>query len=406
MRSLIKKTISFAKTGKLSHHGIIMCKIDKKRLAKTFVELVTIDSLSREEKNVATYVTACLKTLGAEIIEDDSKAETGSNCNNIIARFKGTRQCETIFFNAHLDTVGPGKGIKPIEKDGAFYSSGDTILGADDKAAIAAMLEAATVLHEQKIDHPPFELLFTVCEEIGLLGAKAFDVSLLNARMGYALDAKDPTCLITNAPQAIRYVVKIIGKAAHAGASPEKGISAIQLAAKAISIVPQGKIDEETTANVGVIHGGRATNIIAEEVVIDGEVRSHDVQKLKKTQDAILGAFQRVVAEFQSNVVVERPVCEIVVSDDYPVMAISPDHPLVQTARNAARAIGIDLTTGRTGGGSDANIFNGKGLSCAVMGVGMQNVHSTAEFVKIDDMARCCELMCSILSLFGSKQGC
>ncbi len=379
-------------------------KIDRQRLSRTFIELVSIDSPSREEKAVADYVAAYLKAFGADIITDNSRAATGSNCNNMIARFKGLRPCEPIFFNAHLDTVEPGRGIKPIEKNGAFYPSGNTILGADDKAAVAAMLEAVTVIKEQAIDHPPFELLFTVCEEIGLLGAKAFDPELLTAKMGYALDAKDPACLITNAPQAIKYEVKIIGKAAHAGASPEKGISAIQLAARAISNAPQGRIDEETTANVGVIQGGRATNIIAEEATIYGEVRSHDVKKLRKTQDAILGEFQRVVAEFQSDIVTQRPVCQIIVRDDYPVMSISPEHPLVKTASRAARKIGMELTTGRTGGGSDANIFNGNGISCAVMGVGMQNVHSTGEFVKIDDMARCCELVCSILRTFGTKE--
>jgi tripeptide aminopeptidase len=383
-------------------------RINRNRLADTFTQLVSIDSPSKEEGAVADRVKKTLREIGAEIIEDRSRPQTGSESGNIIARIPGTKKFTPLFFNAHLDTVEPGRGIKIIFKDGIFRSDGTTILGSDDKASVAVLIEVARVLKEQKIPHPPIEFLFTVCEEIGLLGAKALDPALLEAREGYAIDSSDTEVLINQAPCAIRFKVEVVGKSAHAGLNPELGINAIQVAAKALAELPLGRIDKYTTANVGLISGGKATNIVPQEVEVEGEVRSHNPQKLEEVQNHILGTFQRIVSNFKS---VEArcqenqkiPFIKTEVIDDYPRMSVSEAHPLITTAAKAAEELGRKLSVDMTGGGSDANILNAKGLTTVIMGVGMQNVHTTSEYISLDDMMATAELVLGIIKNWGES---
>ncbi|MEZ0328411.1 MAG: M20/M25/M40 family metallo-hydrolase [Dissulfuribacterales bacterium] len=368
---------------------------NSQRLIDTFTSLVRIDSPSKEEAQVARWIRNRLAAIGAEIYEDDSRAVTGSNTGNLIARIHGDSAVSPLLFCVHMDTVEPGRGIQPRFNDGVFTSSGNTILGADDKAAIAILLEVLELIQENGIPHGPLELVFTVCEEIGLLGAKALDVSLLKARSGYALDATNVYKLITNAPCATRFKADVIGKAAHAGANPEAGISAIQLAAKAIAAMPLGRIDSDTTANIGVIHGGKATNIIPDLVEIHGEVRSHDSEKLRKTQDEILSLLHKVIEDCPKQDGLPR--LETFVQNDYPLLRIDRGHPVVTAAMRAAAFLSKELVLGRTGGGSDANILCGKGIVCAVMGIGMEKVHTTNEFIRLSDMENCCRLVLSII---------
>jgi tripeptide aminopeptidase len=382
-------------------------RIDRDRLADIFRQLVAVDSVSREEAAVADRIRRVLsEELGLEVVEDLSQEQTGSNSGNMIVRIPGEESVEPLFFNAHMDTVEPGRGVRASFEDGVFCSDGATILGADDKAAVAVLIEVARVLTESEVPHGPVELLFTVCEEIGLLGAKAVNPSLLRARVGYALDSNDPDVLINRAPSAIRFKLKLIGKAAHAGLHPEEGINAITLAARALVDVPQGRIDEDTTANIGLIRGGQATNIVPETVEIDGEVRSHDLRRLREVQDEIIGRFHRVVREFeiegdpigaQSGL----PLIRAEVFDDYPVMTVPEDHPLIIEAVRASERLGRHLRLARTGGGSDANVLNGKGLTTVIMGIGMQKVHTTGEFIRLDDMVATAELVLEILSGWG-----
>lgn len=370
-------------------------KPNSQRLTDTFTTLVRIDSPSKEEMQLAHWLKERLTTLGAEVYEDDSRAVTGSNTGNLIARIAGDPTISPLLFCVHMDTVEPCRGIRPQFNNGIFTSSGDTILAADDKAAIAILLEVLALIQENGLRHGPLEFLFTVCEEIGLLGAKALDISLLQARSGYALDATDVYKLITNAPCATRFKASVIGKAAHAGANPEAGINAIQLASRAIAAMPLGRIDADTTANIGIIHGGKATNIIPDLVELHGEVRSHDVEKLRKTQDEILSLLYRVIEDCPKQE--GLPKLETFVQDDYPILNIGKDHPVVTTAMRAAAALSRELVLGRTGGGSDANILCGKGITCAVMGIGMEKVHTTNEFIRLSDMENCCRLVLAII---------
>ena len=381
-------------------NDMMRLRINRDRLADTFRQLVSIDSPSREEGAVADWIKRTLKEeIGAEVIEDQSRDQTGSESGNIIARIPGTEKIVPLFFNAHMDTVEPGRGIKIIFKDGIFHSDGTTVLGADDKAAIAILIEAARLLKEHNVSHCPIEFLFTVCEEIGLLGAKSLDPALLEAKAGYALDSSDPEVLINQAPCAIRFKVRVVGKAAHAGLYPELGINAIQVAARALAEVPLGRIDEYTTANVGLIHGGKATNIVPEEVELEGEVRSHNPEKLREVQDQILETFHKIAQDFKPVENPGLPLIKTEVIDDYPLMSVSEEHPLITTAVKAAQGLGRKLGLDMTGGGSDANIFNAKGLATVVMGIGMQNVHTTSEHIRLDDMVDAAEMVLEIIQM-------
>ncbi|NPA95211.1 MAG: M20/M25/M40 family metallo-hydrolase [Thermodesulfobacteria bacterium] len=380
-------------------------RVNTKRLQKLFMDLVRIDSPSRHEGQVAAFIRDWFQANlpSAKILEDGSAVDTGSDTGNLIIKIPGQKEAEPLFFNAHMDTVEPGRGIKPIFENGVFKSDGTTVLGGDDKAAIAIILEAVMCLKEAAIAHGPFEILLTTCEEIGLLGAKALDESLLDSKAGYALDTEDPDSVINRAPAAIRFHAKIHGVAAHAGLSPEKGMSAIKVAAKAISQAPQGRIDPETTCNIGLIKGGTATNIVPDLVTVDGEVRSHHQDRLKKLQDDILSCFYKAADDFRREPGDKFPYVAVTVEDDYPVMNVPEDHPIIRAVLHAGRRLDRNLRLEMTGGGSDANIFNSKGLATAILGIGMQKVHTTEEFIRLEDMEKSCLLAVEILNTWPSE---
>ena len=296
-----------------------------------------------------------------------------------------------------MDTVGPGKGIKVLFEDGVFKSDGTTILGSDDKSALAIILEVMDVILEEKIDYPPIEIIFTVCEEIGLLGAKYFDYDLMDSTFGYILDSTDTEGIVTKAPTANKITIKIYGKAAHSGAAPENGINAIAIASKAISTLKLGRIDEETTCNLGTIEGGVATNIVPEYVEIEGEARSHDPEKLKTVTNDIIKAFEDAAKEFGGNDNIAQ--VKIIVENDFPNTNISEDHEAIILARKAAKNLGIRLESKTIGGGADANVFFGKGIIAGVLGTGMSDVHTLHEFIKLSDMENSAKLVLEILKV-------
>ncbi len=373
-------------------------KINSRRLADTFLNLVSIDSPSRHEGRVAKWLKDWFRDFpGAVVTEDGSAMETGSQTGNLVVRLKGNKDRPPLFFNAHMDTVEPGTGIKPVFSNGIFRSDGTTVLGGDDKAAIAILLEAANCLQENKLDFGPVEMVFTTCEEIGLLGAKALDASMLWAEAGYALDSTDPDAVINRAPSAVRFHVEVHGRSAHAGISPEKGISAVKIAADAVSSAPQGRIDDETTCNIGIIKGGTATNIIPDFVTVEGEVRSHDAAMLRKIQDELIGCFYTSVRKYNPKNETKKPYITSTVKDDYPLMNVPEDHPVVDAVLRAGERLGRSLRLEKTGGGSDANIFNQKGLATVILGIGMQKVHTTEEFIALSDMEKTCRLVLEII---------
>ena len=374
--------------------------VNRERLAEMFMWLVRIDSISKQEGQIASALREKLTAMGAEILMDDAGQKIGGESGNLIAKFKGNTIAAPLMLNAHMDTVEPGRGIKPAFREGIFTSDGTTILGADDKSAIAILLEVLMTLQEKNLPHGPLELVLTVCEEIGLLGAKHLDLSLLSAKFGYALDSSDPHSIVTRAPAANQLKLKVIGKDAHAGAAPEQGINAIWLAGKAMAELTIGRVDEETTCNFGVISGGKATNIVPDAVSLQGEVRSHDEGKLNSVTRHIIEAFQRVVDTYPSHSREQGlPRLEAIVESDFPLTHISEDHPVISLARKAAGNLGRELVCRTTGGGADANIFFNKGIVTGVIGTGMTDMHSVRESIRLLDMIETAELMIEIIRL-------
>jgi len=371
--------------------------INSQRMAQRFKTLCEIDSLSRHERDVALEIEKILTEMGAKVCYDSAKEKVGGNCSNLIAKFKGTVNSNPLFLSGHMDTVGPGEGIKVQFRDGVFRSNGTTILGSDDKSAIAIILEVMEVILENKIDYPPVEIIFTVCEEVGLLGAKHFDYSLMDSKFGYILDSTDTEGIVTRAPAANKITIKIYGKAAHAGAAPEKGINAIQIASRAISKLQLGRLDEETTCNIGTIKGGVATNIVPEFVEIHGEARSHNIEKLKSVTRNMINAFYAAADEFKTDGM--NPRIEILVDDDFPQTLIPEDHMVIRLARKAALNLGVTLTGRTIGGGADANVFFGKGIMAGVLGTGMTDVHTLNESIHIRDMENSAKLVMEILKV-------
>lgn len=374
--------------------------INRERLASCFTLLCETDSPSKEEGRVAALLKGIFSDLGAdEILEDDTAAATGSDTGNLFIRFKGTGPGEPIFFNCHMDTVDPARGVK-VRRDGdTFFSAGDTVLGSDDKSGIAAIIEAVRWLRDNSIPHPPLEIILTTCEEIGLLGAKALDPSMIRARFGYALDSSGINRVITGAPASNHLEITLHGTAAHAGLHPEKGISAITLAAKALTEIPHGRIDEQSTVNMGTIQGGTASNIVAEKVTIIGEVRSHSEERLEQLTSQVRTCFENAVQGWSdpTGQAMGQPGVSFAIKRDFPVMKLDHGDKVISHIEKAARAIGQQLEFEVAGGGSDANIFNGYGLQTAIIATGMTHVHSTDEQVTLDDMEQLARLVAAIL---------
>lgn len=375
--------------------------IDRERLAEMFVHLCEIDSPSREERHVADYLIKLFKSLGAEsVVEDDSAKKTGSDCGNLIIRFPGTVNKEPIFFACHMDTVDPGRGIKVQRTGDYFTSQGNTVLGGDDKSGIAALIEMVRVLSASGQPYGPMEIVLTTCEEIGLLGAKNLDHSLVQAEYGYALDSTGIDRVIVGAPAANRLKVEVHGIAAHAGLNPEQGISAFCLAARAIADLRLGRLDEQSTANFGLIHGGVATNIVPDLITIEGEVRSHSPEKLEAYTKEIESTFRNVVRGWSAQLKNGRhPFVEISVEKEYPVMRLEDDDPVVTRVQQAGDVLQRDILFQVAGGGSDANIFNSFGLKTAIIATGMDKVHTTDECLDLKDLTRLTELLLAIVTV-------
>jgi tripeptide aminopeptidase len=378
--------------------------INKERLAETFRFLVEIDSVSKEEGEICLKIQKIIESMGAETFVDHAASKTGSDTGNLIAKIPGNTYALPFLLNAHMDTVEPGRGIRPVFKNGVFTSDGSTILGADCKSSIAIILEVLRVLQEYNLPHGPLEIVFTVCEEIGLLGAKHLDFSLLSSTFGYALDATDINGIVTRAPSANKLEFKVYGKDAHAGAAPEKGINAIQIAAKAIAELQLGRIDSETTCNIGVIEGGYAANIVPSLVRVKGEVRSHDQEKLAHKTDEIITAFQNAVDLMKLEYSFQNlPRLEHSVELDFSATNILETDPMVTLAKQAASNLGRNLKIKMTGGGADANIFFSKGIMTGVLGTGMNDMHSLRESILLDDMVKSAELVLEIIQLHSKE---
>jgi tripeptide aminopeptidase len=363
------------------------------------MELVKIDSISREERNLADLLIEKLEDLGLEVIVDQAGEKVKSNCGNIIARFEGNiKEVTPIMFSAHMDTVVPGKNIQPVCEGDKILSSGKTILGADDKAAIAALLEALHIIKEDNISCGDIEIVFSICEEIGLLGAKNLDISSLNAQIGFVLDCGGQVGeIISAAPSQNSLKIIIHGKSAHAGSNPEEGINAIQVAGFALSRMKLGRIDEETTTNIGIISGGKATNIIPDEVTLEGEVRSRNEEKLEKYTKKLKQIVEDTAQEFKTK-------AEVKINREYYCYNLSTDDRVVKIAMKAAKDMGLEPLLHPSGGGSDANVFNKKGFPSVDLAIGIEKVHTVDEYILVKNLKNTVEYVLSIINTVASGE--
>lgn len=361
--------------------------IDRDRLIDLFLRLVRVDSPSGEEAAVAELAAGELAALGCNVERDAA--------GNVIARREGRgagAAREPLLLSAHMDTVQPGRGITPIIEGEVIRSDGTTILGADDKAGMAAILEALRVTHDADLPCRPVEVIFTVQEEIGLKGAKALDLSRFRARSAIVLDSDGPVGTIINeAPAQNSITVTVLGRAAHAGVAPEQGINAIQAAARGLATMRLGRIDAQTTANFGVIRGGTASNVVPERVELLGEARSRDEARLQEQTEHMVGALERAAAEMGARI-------EASVTRTYSALRVPADSALVQLVASAMRACGIEPQLRPTGGGSDANVLHAAGIPTLNLAVGFQNPHSVQERLSIMELARAGQVLAALLT--------
>jgi tripeptide aminopeptidase len=367
--------------------------IQRARLQQLFLELVQIDSHSRREGRIAARLARELGELGADVTFDDAGAKLGGETGNLIARLPGTADAPALLLCAHMDTVVPGEGVKPVVEDDVIRTDGTTVLGGDDKSGVALICECVRVCRDDGLRHPPLDVVLTICEEVGLLGAKHLDLSRVRARRGLVFDSDAVGFAFTRAPGANHLEVVVHGRAAHAGMAPERGVSAIQVAAAAIARMRLGRIDAETTANIGRIEGGRANNIVPDEVRVRGEARSHDPARLAAQTDHMRACFVEAAAACPGARV------EVQVESAYEPMAVADDSAIMRLVAAAAERIGRTITAAGMGGGCDANVLNRRGLEVVNLGTGMREIHTTGEWLKVSDMVAAAEVTLAAIEL-------
>jgi tripeptide aminopeptidase len=376
--------------------------IQQERIKNLLIELIKIDSLSRKERDVALRLKREMEDLGASVTIDDAGEKVGGNVGNLIAHFPGNvAAAEPLLLSAHMDTVVPGEGIVPILDGDILRTDGRTVLGGDDKSGVAIICEALRVIEENRIPCGPVDVVFTICEEAGLIGAKCLDVNRLKARMGLVLDSDSIGFLFTRAPAANRMEFRVHGLEAHAGVCPEKGINAIKVAAEGIAQMRLGRIDHETTANLGVVEGGMAVNIVPNLVTLRGEARSHSQEKLERQTEHMKRCLEKAAAghmlEFDGKRHVAR--IEAKIERDYERMDVPESAPIVKLVHAAAKSLNLEVKTQATGGGCDANVLNQKGLVVANLSTGMREIHTVNEWLDLKDLYVSAQMVLEIVKL-------
>lgn len=358
--------------------------INNERLVKTFLELVKIDSPSGEEDAIAKELSRRITDLGA-IVQTDTYG-------NVLGKIPG--KGHPYMLNAHMDTVEPGRGINPQINGDKITSDGSTVLGGDPKAGVVAIIEAITSLKEDNKPHKTIEVIFTRSEETGLLGAVNLDYSLVTAKQGVTFDGEYGVENIDlSAPGYYQLNATITGKAAHAGAEPEKGISSIKIASEIISQLPLGRVDKETTCNIGLISGGSARNAIPEVTQIKGELRSRDIEKLEKLAGQFKGIFSTVIKQHPHASLDLKLVLE------FGPYRFDKTHPVVQQITKVFSGLGIIPQFHDSGGGTDVNIFHTYGIEAIVVGTGDYEAHTKREYVLISEMEKAAQFCEKLISL-------
>jgi len=367
----------------------------KDRLKEIFEQLLRSDGASKNEKNTVAVVQSILSDLPVNIVQTASKSKTRPNLYIKLPK-RGATSSPPILLSAHMDTVEPTPNICFTCQNEQYTTDGNTILGSDDKAGVAAIIECLFSVHESNKPHPDIEVAFTVEEEIGLEGAKDFDTSLIQAKQGIVIDADgDPGIIMYAGPSQVVFEVNIQGKSAHAGMSPEEGKSAILFASECISKIPFGRIDSETTTNIGKIEGGKATNIVAEHCFLNGEIRSHNPSKLEIVKHQIKSIFEKGSLYGY----------KIQFKDHYAYKSFSfrQDTSIIRKISTAMETIGLDPELKVCGGGCDANVFNETipSMECVNLACGMTDVHTHKESIYFSDIEKITELLIQVCTMEG-----
>ena len=360
------------------------------------MELVRRDGESYAERQVADYIQQRLTQAGWLFEEDGAGTALGGDTGNIYAYRPGQTDPDGLLMLAHMDRVVPGRNVQVSIENGFYVSDGQTVLGADNAVGLAVMLELADFLAAQATP-VGLELIFTVAEEVGIKGAKHFDVSKLVAKQGYTFDA-DGTIgtAIMAAPTHITFLAKVKGKAAHAGIEPERGVNAIKIASQAIATMDIGRISEDTTSNIGTVAGGTATNIVPALVEIKGEVRSHRQSELTDNLALIREKIADACLRWGGEYSFESETA-------YPAFVMREEMHVVKMMQQACLAERLEFCKTKSGGGSDANIFNAAGLEILNLGAGFQNIHSVSERLAVKDLEALYALALRLVSLYGKN---
>ncbi len=349
-------------------------------VVNTFIELAALRSPAREEGPAAEYVRGYLDDLGIPWTEDDAAATVPAGCGNIHATIAPTAAGTPIFLCSHLDTVALEDDVVPVLEDGRITNSNQAILGGDNKAAVAVMLELARELATGTVPHAGVEIVFTPCEELGLLGAKAFNASSLAARYGFVFDhADDIGGIVVEAPTQYSIRAQFTGVASHSGIAPEGGRSSIRAASLAICNMPHGRVDDRSTANVGLISGGSAVNIVPEHCTIRGEARSLDHDRAAQIAQDALDAISDAATSCGVDVTVD-------LHEEYRAYSFTASTPAVRHATQALQSAGYEARLIPCGGGSDANVFNAAGVPCVNMCNAMRMIHTADEYIDVADL--------------------
>ncbi|NLZ81338.1 MAG: M20/M25/M40 family metallo-hydrolase [Clostridiales bacterium] len=357
--------------------------MNQKRLVDEFCKLVEIDSPSFHEREMADVLKGYLVELGFEVFEDNANEVYDSECGNVYGYLEGSMEGDPILFSAHMDTVEPALNKKAIVKeDGRIVSDGTTVLGADDISGIVAILEAIRYLKENKLNHRSIEILFPIAEEPYLRGSEVIDYSRIKSKEAYVLDLTGPIGGVANqAPTVFSVEVVIEGKASHAGFAPEKGINAIAIAATAINRLKLGRIDGETTVNIGTIEGGLATNIVPSQCKVKGEIRSFDHEKALAQSQAMEKIFIEATKEYGGD-------CKINIVPGCIAYLVEKEHPVMRRFQKVCGNLDIEVNIQKTFGGSDNNNFYRHGIKGLVIACGMHQVHSCDEYTTIEDLTK------------------
>ena len=360
-------------------------------IVEEFLELVKVGAGSRQEREIFDVVAAKLRAMGFEVEEDGAAEKIGGNAGNLIAVLKGNAAIPSILFSAHLDRVDNHRHIQPRIEDGLIKSDGTSILAADDVSGICAILDGIRRARAEGIDHGDLEIVFSVAEEVGLLGARHLDYSRINSKMAYVIDTGGPLGTVVNqCPTQAIMQVTVEGRSAHAGMEPEKGLNAITVAAQAISRLRQGRLSPQSTSNIGIINGGKATNIVCDLVEIKAEARSTIDQELNSYLSEFERVFQETARELGARAIIQSHL-------EYLTFKVDEAEEVIRLAGRAMKNLGLEMRVTAGGGGMDGNHFNQHGIKAVGLSPGYLAVHTPQETQPVADLVKCGQLVFEII---------